>query len=206
MDRFIHDRHARCEFAGGASRFLLDASSRRVVQGRDSPPGILPRVDAADGPILIAFDGSAAARRAVTDAARLLGSRRALVVTVWEPGLAYAVPDMRPDGIMATPMIEPSVAMNLDREVHSNAERVAVEGAELARSLGLDAEPMAVPDERDVPHTILSLAEANQAAAIVVGSRGLSGLRARLEGSTSKVLLKHAACPVIVVHEPDDDH
>ena len=43
------------------------------------------------------------------------------------------------------------------------------------------------------------------AAAIVVGSRGHSGIRARLEGSTSKALLKHATCPVIVVHDVVDD-
>jgi nucleotide-binding universal stress UspA family protein len=35
----------------------------------------------------------------------------------------------------------------------------------------------------------------------VVGSRGLTGLRARLEGSTSNAVLKHAPCPVVVVHD-----
>jgi nucleotide-binding universal stress UspA family protein len=163
-------------------------------------------VDATEGPILIAFDGSDAARRAVTDGARLFAPRKALVVTVWEPGLAYAVQDWRPDGLATTPMVEPSAAMHMDRAVHSQAERVATEGAELARSLGLDAQPLAVPDEQNVPRTILSLAEDNHAAAIVVGSRGLSGLRARLEGSTTKGLLKHANCPVLVVHQPDEDH
>ena len=44
------------------------------------------------------------------------------------------------------------------------------------------------------------------AAAIVVGSRGLGGIRARLEGSTSKGLLKHASCPVLVVHETEEGH
>ena len=106
---------------------------------------MLSRVDAVEGPILIAFDGSDAAQRAIADAARLLGPRRALVVTVWESGLAYAMQDVRVDGLVATPMIEPEVAMNVDREVSSQATRVAGEGAELARSLGFDAEPLAVP-------------------------------------------------------------
>jgi nucleotide-binding universal stress UspA family protein len=167
---------------------------------------MLSRVDAVDGPILIAFDGSDAAQRAIADAARLLAPRQALVVTVWESGLAYAMSDVRPDGMIATPALDPEVAMNVDREVRSRAGRVADEGAELARSLGLDAQPIAVPDERDVPETILGLAREHRAAAIVVGSRGLSGLRARLEGSTTKGLLKHASCPVIVVHEPREDH
>jgi nucleotide-binding universal stress UspA family protein len=40
----------------------------------------------------------------------------------------------------------------------------------------------------------------------VVGSRGLGGIRARLEGSTSKALLRHASSPVLVVHESEDEH
>jgi nucleotide-binding universal stress UspA family protein len=165
---------------------------------------ILSRVGAADGPILIAFDGSPASRRAVTDAARLFGPRPALVVTVWEAGLAYAMPQMGTE-LVPTPIVDPATALSIDQGVHSEAEQVAGEGAELARSLGLDAQPLAVPDERNVPETILHVAEENHASAIVVGSRGLSGVRARLEGSTTKSLLKHASSPVLVVHEPPDD-
>jgi nucleotide-binding universal stress UspA family protein len=157
-----------------------------------------------DEPVLIAYDGSAAARRAVTEAAKLLGSCRMFVVTVWEAGLAYATPIMSPNGLMMAPEVDPGVALDVDRELHQHAERVSREGAELARSLGVDAEPLAVPDDGDIPRTILSVARERQAAAIVVGSRGLTGLRARLEGSTSKGLLKHASCPVLVVHESDE--
>lgn len=161
-------------------------------------------MNAPDGPTLVAYDGSPSARCAVVDAARLLGPRPALVVTVWEPGLAYAAPPVPPDGMTISPMIEPEVARNVDNQMHEHAERVAGDGAALARSLGIDAEPLAVPDEGDISRTILRLAEERGAAAIVVGSRGLTGLRARLEGSTSKTLLKHARCPVIVVHEHEE--
>jgi nucleotide-binding universal stress UspA family protein len=157
----------------------------------------------ADRPVLVAYDGSAAARQAIADAAELLGSRRAVVITVWEAGLAYATTAMPPDGLTVAPMIEPGVALETDRALHDHAERISRDGAELARSLGLDAEPLTAPEEGDVAHTILNLAREREAAAIVVGSRGLSGLRARLEGSTSNGLLKHAPCPVLVVHEPD---
>src|SRR5690348_7598070 len=97
--------------------------------------------------------------------------------------------------------VEPGVALEVDTELRHHAERIATEGAELARSLGLDAEPIASPDVRDAAHTIIEIAEQHDAAGIVVGSRGLSGVRARFEGSTSKGLVKHASCPVIVVHE-----
>ena len=42
----------------------------------------------ATAPVLIAYDGSDVARRAIHKTAELLGSRRALVLTVWKPGLS----------------------------------------------------------------------------------------------------------------------
>lgn len=155
--------------------------------------------------VVIAFDGSPAARRAVEQAARVFRSSQGLVVTVWEEGLAYVASSVPTEGMMMSPMVDPGVAREVDRGVHDQAERISEEGAALAASLGLDARPLAVPDERDVARTILAVAEKHQAAAIVVGSRGLGGIRARLEGSTSKTLLKHAPCPVLVVHEAEED-
>jgi nucleotide-binding universal stress UspA family protein len=156
--------------------------------------------------VVIAFDGSPAARRAVEEAARVFRSSHALVVTVWEEGLAYVPPLAPTEGMMTmSPMVDPEVAREIDRSAHEHAERVSQEGAALGSSLGLEAQPLAVPDERDIAKTVLAVAEKHQAAAIVVGSRGLGGLRARLEGSTSKALLKRAPCPVLVVHESEED-
>ena len=160
-------------------------------------------IGASEPPILVAFDGSAAARQAVMAAARLLGPVRALVVTVWEPALAHATIAGAPDVSMA-PTADPGAILELDSELQRNAERVAGEGAELARAQGLDAEPLAVSDVGSVPGTILSLAAQSGAAAIVVGSRGLGGIRARMEGSTSRGVVKRAVCPVLVVHDPAD--
>ena len=153
-----------------------------------------------DGPTLIAFDGSAAARRAVAAAAALLKPRTTLVLTVWEAALARAAMAPPPDVAM-TPAVDPSAMLTFDEGLRGHAERVADDGAELARSLGLDAEPLVMVDVRDVARTIVEVARDHRAAAIVVGSRGLSGLRARFEGSTSKGVMKHAPCPVIVVHD-----
>jgi nucleotide-binding universal stress UspA family protein len=162
-------------------------------------------MNADDGPALIAFDGSAAARQAVTAAAALLKPRVTLVLCVWEPALAYAAAAQPPD-IAMSPAVDPATALQVDDVLRGHAERVANEGAELARSLGLDAEPLAIADVRDIARTIVEVAEEHKAAIIVVGSRGLSGLRARFEGSTSKGVVKHAPCPVVVVHDagPED--
>ena len=45
-------------------------------------------------------------------------------------------------------------------------------------------------DEGTVAETIIALARKRDVAAIIVGSRRLSGLRARLEGSVSMAVLK----------------
>ncbi len=154
----------------------------------------------SDGPILIAFDGSTAARQAVTDTAWFAQPRRALVLTVWDGALAYAMVSPPPDLTMA-PAADPASVLDIGDELGRRAERVAAEGAELARSLGLDAQPLATPAAGDIAATILEVARERHAAAIVVGSRGLNGLLARLEGSTSRAVLKHASCPVLIVHE-----
>jgi nucleotide-binding universal stress UspA family protein len=156
------------------------------------------------GPTLIAFDGSAAARHAVAAAARLLKPRATLVLTVWEAALAQTAV-ASPPGVAMTPAVDPSALLTADEAIRGHAERVSRDGAELATSLGLDAEPLAMVGVRDVARTIAEVARQRNAATIVVGSRGLSGLRARFEGSTSKGIVKHAPCPVVVVHDADEE-
>ena len=153
--------------------------------------------------MLIAFDGSGPARQAMADAAKLLAPHHTIVVTVWEPNLDYMTAAAPPD-IAMSPVVEPEAVLSVEQGLRENAERVAHQGAELARSFGLDAEPLAVSDDGDVAHTLVNLAHQHQAAAIVIGSRGLTGIRARLEGSTSKGVLKRAHCPVLVVHEEEE--
>jgi nucleotide-binding universal stress UspA family protein len=157
-----------------------------------------------DGPVLIAFDGSAAARQAVAATAALLKPRATVVLTVWEAALSHAAVASPPDVAM-TPAVDPSAMLKFDEALRGHAERVSNAGAELARSLGLDAEPLAMADVRDIARTIAEVARERKAVMIVVGSRGLSGLRARFEGSTSSGVVKHAPCPVVVVHDDREE-
>jgi nucleotide-binding universal stress UspA family protein len=92
-------------------------------------------------------------------------------------------------------------AQALTEELEAHAHRTAEEGAELARSAGLEVEHVVVADRVNVAEALIQLAEQRDVAAIVVGSRGLTGLRARLEGSTSSGVLKKATCPVVVIHD-----
>ena len=154
-----------------------------------------------EGPILLGYDGSGGARKAIEAAADLFASRSALVVTVWEPAIAYQVGGMASPVPGMTPApVDLGQAKELEDELQARATKTAEEGAEVARSGGLDAEALVVAEGLPAAEEIVRLADERGAAVVVVGSRGLSGLRARLEGSTSNRVLREAPCPVLVVH------
>jgi nucleotide-binding universal stress UspA family protein len=150
-------------------------------------------------PLLIAYDGSELSRDAVRRAAELFAGRPAVLATVWEPGLA-AVSMGQPDALgMTTVPPDPATVQAVDRLQRERASTVAADGAELARSLGLAAEPQAVPDEVDVADTLIDIARERDAAVVVVGSHGISGLRSRLLGRVSRRLIEHCERPVLVI-------
>jgi nucleotide-binding universal stress UspA family protein len=162
---------------------------------------------ASDAPIVIAYDGSQAARAAVTRAGALFGHRKAIVLTAWDPRLGEMMLMPDPTGLGTTMMpYDPALANEIDREVEHTARTIAADGASLARSCGLDAQDLAVEDVTHPAEAILHSARENGAEAIVLGSRGHGGLRAKLLGSTSNAVLKGAgAIPVLIVHASDED-
>ena len=152
-----------------------------------------------NAPLVIAYDGSEVAKAAVRHAAGLFPQHPAVLVTVWEPGLALL--PVGPSETLGMPSIpaDPEAVEAVDRVEREHATQVAAEGAELARSLSLAAEPHAVPDELDVADTVIRIANERGAAAVVVGSHGISGLRTRLLGGVSRKLIEHCEMPVLVV-------
>ena len=153
------------------------------------------------GPVLIGYDGSEVARAAVRHAAELFAGRPAVLATVWEPGLAMAPVGLPDDIGMGNLAPDMETIEAVDRGQREHASTVAGEGAEFARSLGLVAEPQAVPDEVDVAETLLGIAQERGAAVVVVGSHGISGLRPRLLGSVSRKVVEHCDRPVLVIRD-----
>lgn len=150
-------------------------------------------------PVLVGYDGSELSKAAVRHAAGLFPSRPIVLATVWEPWLT-SVPVGPPDALGAQMMPpDPETTQAVDRSQREHAARVAGDGAELARSLGLTAEPHAVPDEVDVADTLIDLARERSAAVLVVGSHGMSGLRSRLLGGVSRKLVEHCDRPVLII-------
>jgi nucleotide-binding universal stress UspA family protein len=150
-----------------------------------------------DGRLLICYDGSEHAKHAIRHAAGLLAAKNALVVTVWQPtaflgGFAWSGEASMVD------------LVELDRAVAEDGGRVADEGVRIALEAGLTAEPTAVEANGPVWKTVTETADRNGATVIVMGSRGLTGLRSMLLGSVSSAVVHHADRPVLVVHIPSD--
>jgi nucleotide-binding universal stress UspA family protein len=150
-------------------------------------------------PVVVAFDGSDAARAAVTAAAGLFTNRPLVIVSVWEPGLAM-VAQSYPDPLGSTYALPtPEELATVDRVQREHAGASAEAGARLARSLGATAEALAMPDSGNIAEAIDAVAEQRDAAALVVGSRGLGAVKSTLFGSTSRRLLHDSQRPVLVV-------
>jgi nucleotide-binding universal stress UspA family protein len=151
-------------------------------------------MDNDSAPIVICYDGSAGAARAIEAAAKLLGPRRSVVVDV--------APPITPAESVAT--ISPVVPSAAFEQLNTaDASDTASRGAELARAAGFDAEPRAVLGT-PTWEGVVAVADEIDAAVIVIGSRGLDGMHEFFEGSLSHAVAEHARRPVLIV--PPHDH
>lgn len=147
----------------------------------------------ADGPLILCYDGSEGARHAIRHAGSLFPGWRALVVTAWQPA---AVPGSFGMGTEAAPM--PDFA-ELDRAAAERGGGLADEGVDIAQHAGLHAEPLPVKATGPIWETIVDIANRDDAATIVMGSRALVGLRAMVLGSVSGAVVHHAKRPTLIV-------
>jgi nucleotide-binding universal stress UspA family protein len=154
-------------------------------------------------PVVLAYDGSAEAEAALREAVALFGQRPLIVVSVWEPGLAMATMMPAAGEPSMGYMPDPFEVAAIDRAQSGHAGDVSEAGARLARELGATAEALSVPDSVNIAGTLIAIAEEHDARAIVVGSRGLGGIKARVLGSTSRKLLHDTHRPVLVVRTPE---
>ena len=153
-------------------------------------------------PVIVAFDGSAEAQQAARTAARLFPGRLVWVVTAWEPGLVRAMtasPD--PSGLAYIPP-DPQAVADAEEEQQQHAAAAAEAGARLARECGAEAQALALQETTNIAATIAAVAEQRDAAAIIIGSRGLGRVKSTLLGSTSHHLLRETARPVLIVRAP----
>lgn len=157
--------------------------------------------DDTPGRILVAYDGSAIADQAVERAATLFAGRPLKIVTAWKSAasLAGVARAALPDDVIRAGI------EGLDRQAGEGAEATARHGAELAAAAGAEADWAAVLAPQSVWVTILDEAARMDAAAIVVGARGRSGIASIVLGSVSSGVVQHARRPVLVVHPVEQE-
>jgi nucleotide-binding universal stress UspA family protein len=120
------------------------------------------------------------------------------VVHLWAP--PFADPKLRRRVIRAATSLDELTTL-LEREGAAEAQRVAADGVSLARAAGWEAEPLAHRSYGGEGLELARLAEQLRSAAVVVGSRGLSGARAVL-GSVSDMVAHYSPVLAPVVPDP----
>lgn len=171
---------------GAIRRALIGDASHSVVRHAHCPvmvvrgePIVFPTK------ILLATDASREAKLAANTASDLANSTNSELHVVH---VAHLVP------VFAT---QPEIEARVDRAV-SAARDLLDEQAEQIRAAGGSIAEVHLevgrPDEG-----IVHLAEDLGTGLIVMGSRGLGGIRRALLGSVSDSVVRHAPCPVVVV-------
>lgn len=132
------------------------------------------------GTILVAYDGSEGAKRALERAASLANGNGLTVVSVAEP-----LPQFGRAGAMLVPEEH-------EERLHELSEAVA-----LLTKRGI--KPHAIERKGDPAAVIVDEAAREHAELIVMGTRGLTPSKRWLLGSVSTKVVHHAPCDVLVV-------
>jgi nucleotide-binding universal stress UspA family protein len=156
--------------------------------------------------ILIAYDGSPTAERALREGGRLLAGRPALVLVVWKQGLGFELLEL-PTATLGLPpaRLDIRTALEIDETMRERALLLARKGAGLARDAGFEAEGLAVAEDVnvEVAEAILDVARKRDAQAIVIGAHSHGPGAEIILGSTTRAVVRRAPCPVLVVREAE---
>lgn len=147
--------------------------------------------------MLVGYDGSPSAVNAIEAAATLLPSATASILHLWEP--PFTSPELR-HRVFDRAANPEALGRLIETEGHAEAERMARTGVKLAQAAGWDAEPLVKRTFGGDGYQFARTAEELGAELMVVGSRGISGMRAM--GSVSELVVHVSPIPVLVVPYP----
>ncbi|CAI6085095.1 universal stress protein [Cohnella sp. JJ-181] len=136
--------------------------------------------------ILVAYDGSNLSRKALSQAAALADSYQATLTVVH----VYQVPLVNNGDFMVT------LPADWSRQYMDQSFKVLEEAKTLVPAT-VKAEFKLI--DGDPAGTILDYAGDNGVDLIVLGSRGLGGIREFVLGSVSHNVMQHAKAPVLIV-------
>ncbi len=147
--------------------------------------------------ILICYDGSADAQAAIDQVAELMPGCEVTVLTIWETLLET----MTRNGALGAGlgMVGMEDDAGADSTIRRAADDTAAQGAQRASAAGLVAQPRIADRKGDMAAAILTAAGDVDAGLIVLGTRGLAGVKSLVLGSVSRAVLHHSDRAVMVV-------
>lgn len=147
--------------------------------------------------ILICYDGSPSARRALEVAGHTLSGTPTVLLHVWNPP-ERIIADAFGVGVHEhAPTYE-----HLEELSRQRAGEVLAEGMSLAEELRLSATARLERDQSTVWKTIVDVADELTSELIVCGTHGHTAVEPDLLGSVSNALVHHTTRPVLVVPTP----
>jgi len=168
---------------GSVSTGLLNEASCPVIVVRGGTSGLGQKLQK----ILVATDGSKNANRAVQTAvsiAKNVGAGITIVHAIYMPPSAYGT---------FTPMMD-QILEGLRKE----GERIISEATKIAEENGVKAGSQLIDTDQNPVSAITSYSKEGRFALIVMGTRGLSGVRKAFLGSVANGVVHSANCSVLV--------
>jgi nucleotide-binding universal stress UspA family protein len=186
---------------GPVARSVLGSTSSSLLHHADRAVLVVPEGDvSADGPALIAYDGSPAANEAIAAAGRRLPGRPALVVHAWESPLRHSASGR---ALTGAPISElRGVSEDFETWIRDAADATIEDGVALASKAGLEVSGEAVESSSTAWRVLSATAETHNATVIVAGSQGHGRVASVLLGSVSAGLVHHAERPVLIIRAP----
>ena len=149
--------------------------------------------------ILVPFDGSEYSKRALDKAIEIAKDGDSILQLL----MAVSPPAAEPPGIAIAGLVKGKGATVAIREfikqAFDRANNILEQNVDYCRRKGVDARSKVVGDHP--ANAILEYSKRNNIDLIVMGSKGLRGIKKiKVLGSVSRHVLENASCPVLIVH------
>jgi len=176
---------------GAFRRMVLGSVSTNLVN--HAPCSVLVvrkrvyRIETEFRKILVATDGSKSANKAVETAASLaknLGADLKIAYIVYTPPYTYA------GGGYAVSEVY--------KNLREDGEKIVSEAAKLANENGVHPVTQVIDNQHSPVQAIVNLAEEEKSDLIVMGTRGLGGVKKVFLGSVANGVVHYAKCSVLV--------
>lgn len=178
---------------GGFRGLLLGSISRHCLHHATCPVAVIREADHSPGRVtdrvVVGIDGSETSAKALAWAVREARARRSPLVVVHSyrnailGAIEYSAPVLSPD--------------MLEQAARDSVQRALAD----VDTGGLVTAPQRIIVESGAPAAILDAA--SDASVVVVGSRGMGGVKGFVLGSVSHQVTQHAPCPVVVIPPAD---